>query len=110
MDLSKCQKQGDKYVVPFSMVWGDSASAMRSDYKLYVTVGEASDWKITTQPKGGTYDKGASVKLSVSVTGEAKDKVSYQWQWAADSLNDNAYKDIAGATQSSFEAPTKVGW
>ena len=109
VDLSKCQKQGDKYVVPFSMVWGDSASAMRSDYKLYVTVGEASDWKITTQPKGGTYDKGVSVKLSVSVTGEAKDKVSYQWQWAADSLNDNAYKDIAGATQSSFEPPTKVG-
>ena len=109
VDLSKCQKQGDKYVVPFSMVWGDSTSAMRSDYKLYVTVGEASDWKISTQPKGGTYDKGASVKLSVSVTGEAKDKVSYQWQWAADSLNDNAYKDIEGATQSTFEPPTKVG-
>ena len=28
---------------------------------------------------------------------------------AADSLNDNAYKDIEGATQSTFEPPTKVG-
>ena len=109
IDLTGCQSSDDEYIIPFSLVWGELASGIKSDYTLYVTKGASSSWEITSQPQGGTYNKGDSVELSVSVTGDDKDKVSYQWQWAPNSLNDNAYGNIEGATESTFKPPTAVG-
>lgn len=74
-------------------------------------MGNASNWEITTQPVGGTYNKGETAKtLSVSVTGEDAEKVSYQWQWARNyGLNETDYEDIEGATSATFTPPTTVG-
>ena len=101
-----------QYGIPFSVVYGDAGSQVRSDYTLAVTVGGQSDWEITTQPVGGkTYDKGETAEtLSVAVTGEDAEKVSYQWQWADNyGLNESDYRDIEDANSATFTPPTTVG-
>lgn len=111
VDLSGYTQDEGRYKIPFSVVYGDADSKARSDYTLAVTVGNASNWEITTQPVGGTYNKGETAKtLSVSVTGEDAEKVSYQWQWARNyGLNETDYEDIEGATSATFTPPTTVG-
>ena len=109
VDLNGHMKDNGQYEIPFSVVYGDANSQVRSDYTLTVTMGKQSNWEITTQPVGGTYDKGNTVTLSVGVTGADAEKVSYQWQWDRNGLSDHTFTDIEGATESTFTPPTEVG-
>ena len=112
VSLSDYTPDNGQYEIPFSVVYGDADSTVRSDYTLVVTVGERSDWAITTQPVGGkTYDKGETAEtLSVAVTGENAENVSYQWQWADNyGLNESDYRDIKDANSATFTPPTAIG-
>ena len=112
VDLSDYTPDNSQYKIPFSVVYGEAESEVRSDYTLAVTVGERSDWEITTQPVGGkTYDKGETAEtLSVTVTGADAEKVSYQWQWAGNyGLNESDYRDIKDADSATFTPPTTIG-
>ncbi len=109
IDLTKCEKNGDRYTVPFSILFGETGAKTRSDYKLYVTAGQAAGWEITGQPQGGTYDKGDKVTLSVTVEGEKASNVTYQWQWssnAAEVTNNRFDHNIENATGPSLTVPT----
>mgnify|MGYP000898254350 FL=1 len=109
IELAQYEKdQQGAITIPFSIVFGEGAEAVKSDYTLTVTETEAADWQIIKHPEGGTYDKGDAAVLSVEISGESDD-LTYQWQYARH-LSDSQYiNDITGETRPTFTAPTEVG-
>ena len=101
--------------VPFSLVYVNSAGQeMRKNYTLLVQTQDKDNLRITRQPEGGVFDKGATVVLSVETNAEAGDVT---WQWQASSSpgfpepSDSMFSTyhILGATTDSLSAPTGYG-
>jgi len=117
LDVSGCEVNDGVYTVPFSLIYGEGANQVSSDFVIYATIGEPFDWAISSFSEGGTYDKGDTVTLSVEVEGERAGEVSYQWQWSDSGSSDlqgafgeddssSVRGDIDGATEPSFTVPT----
>lgn len=113
VDLKDCQGTGGVYEIPFHFVYGSGESQKTGpDYVLRATVGTDSGWTISNSAGTGTHDKGAEATLSVTVTGDRADKVSYKWEWATEaSARDENFGHgnglIEGETGASLLVPTR---